>query len=133
MLKQNLSFSSIFSESDIMTFTSGWCHILAFELSQVIENSQIVSILDYDLFIDSEVLTHSVVEINGFFVDITGIYKEIDSITEQYEDLGEQYLDKFENFEYIQKLGGKSNEKITNHAQKIALIIKKILENEKII
>ena len=49
-------------------------------------------IYDFDLDIESEVITHVVVKYKDYFIDISNITESIDYIASQYEDWGEQEI-----------------------------------------
>lgn len=87
-------------------YQAGLCHALAIELKQIIPNSKVVAVLDHDLDIDEEVLTHAFIEHNGNYIDVTGIYRDVNDILEMYEDHGEQYLSSAMSAKELYDLGG---------------------------
>ena len=118
----------MFDSNTILRYSAGLCHVLAFALQDCIpEKTDIVVIYDFDLDIESEVITHVVVKYKDYFIDISNITESIDYIASQYEDWGEQEIVVNNDRESICKLAGKFSSQQYNDAKKVATKICDIL------
>lgn len=99
-------FTEILGTETQIKYQAGLCHVLAIELNQIIPNSKVVAVLDHDLDIDDEVLTHAFIEHGGNYIDVTGIYRDVNDILDMYEDHGEQYLSSAMTSKQLYDLGG---------------------------
>lgn len=118
----------VFDSDTIIRYSAGLCHVLAFALQDCIpEKTDIVVIYDFDLDIESEVITHVVVKYKDYFIDISNITKSIDDIASEYEDLGEQEIVVNNDRESICELAGEFSSQEYNDAKKVATKICDIL------
>ena len=78
------------SDKEMSMYTTGFCHVFAFALQDLLPDSDIVVVYDFDLDIESEVITHVLIKHGNLFMDITTITNDINVILDQYIDHGEQ-------------------------------------------
>lgn len=102
------------------TYQAGFCHVLALELVTIIPNSKVVAVMDYDLNIEHEVLTHAFVKHLGNYIDVSGAFSDVRDILDSYEDHGEQYLNSSMSRKDLYAIAGRPTGSEIAEAKKVA-------------
>lgn len=118
----NTLLSYNISDKIMDIYAAGRCHILAFVLNNLIPNSSLVSVLDYDMDIEMYVITHTFIKTNKeYYIDIKNITKDINKILEEYEELNEYVITTNLTRDEIQSYAGKCREQEYKNAEPAAL------------
>lgn len=94
------------TDEEISTYTAGYCHVFAFALNDLLPDSDTIAVYDYDMDIESEVITHVFIRYKNLFMDVATMTENINDILNEYEDHGEQAVVVNNNRSSITELAG---------------------------